>query len=126
MAATTYGRSIIFDHAVHKVPFVFSNLYVALFLADPTSAGLLTSEVSVGEYERLLVQFDSDYANTNELVWAVATTTWGTLSHVGIIAQGAKGFGNLIFYEPVPGVDPNVTIGKFVRIPIGQLSLDMT
>ena len=126
MAVTAYGRTTIFDHAVHKVPFVFSNLYAALFLTDPTSAGLLTGEVSVGEYERQLVQFDSNYQNANELVWAVATTTWGVVSHLGIIGQGVKGFGNLIFYEPIPGDDPLVTIGKVVRIPIGQLSLDMT
>lgn len=68
----------------------FSNLYVSLHTADPGDTG--TDEVGAGDYSRVSTTTGADwdtpasdqFDNANEITFGVATSNWGTVSHVGI------------------------------------------
>ena len=76
-----------------------SQAYVALYTTDPTKDNTGT-EVSAPTYYRLPVTMgepvDGFSENINELEWAIATTVWGTITHVGIM--DAEVLGNLMYF----------------------------
>lgn len=75
------------------------NVYLALFTTDPTDAGIGV-EVVGGAYARKEITFgvDSNGASSNivEVLYAVATANWGTVTHVGI--YDALTAGNMLYY----------------------------
>ncbi|MBW2672957.1 MAG: hypothetical protein JRD89_06000 [Deltaproteobacteria bacterium] len=69
--------------------------YAALFTADPTDSGSVANEVSGGSYARQAITCGDDPAsreisNTAEVAFPVATTNWGTITHLGV-CQGSTG-----------------------------------
>ena len=89
-------------------------VYVALFTADPTDAGVTTNEIStVGTaYARLQVKPNGGAApywnlavangtggfkvtNAQDLNFAVATAAWGTITHIALF-DAATG-GNMLY-----------------------------
>ena len=91
-----------------------TDVYVALYTADPTKAGLGT-EVTGGAYERLKGTFTAPaqvtdttvtpnvtytvIKNTADLIFPKATAGWGTVSHVAIFDDETAG--NMLFQGPL-------------------------
>jgi len=80
----------LLDHVLkvgaYTVP---SNIYFALFVGDPTDAGTGGAEVSGGSYARVVMNSWDTAAsrateNTNQIDFAQATASWGTVTHFAI------------------------------------------
>ena len=100
--------------------------YVALYTTDPTKDNTGT-EVSGVTYYRLPVTMKNPVAgfseNENEMEWAVATTVWGTITHVGIM-DAAVG-GNLLYFAEL--IEPkNITVGDQFQIIPDNLKLTLS
>jgi hypothetical protein len=100
--------------------------YVALYTTDPTKDNTGT-EVSEPTYYRLPVTMKSPVAgfseNENEMEWAVATTVWGTVTHVGIM--DAEVGGNLMYFAEL--IEPkNITVGDQFQITPDNLKLTLS
>ncbi len=102
---TEFMRAIQFDTLFQNRTFVFahSDAYVGLFTTDPGDAGDQSGEVSAGEYNRVQPTWTTVDADTETIVstvsFAEATSTWGTITHVGLL--DASSGGNMLAYEPV-------------------------
>ena len=100
--------------------------YVALYTSDPTKDNTGT-EVTGVTYTRLAVTMKNPVAgfseNENEMEWAVATTVWGTITHVGIM-DAAVG-GNLLYFAEL--IEPkNITVGDQFQIIPDNLKLTLS
>jgi hypothetical protein len=129
MSATDYGRKKIVDHVTSVAPWSPPALYLALLTADPTEAGLLTSEVSGGAYARqplsgVMGAADSSgvSVNTTGINYGPATTDWGTVTFFGIMDSATPGAGNMIV-PGVPATPRTITVGQPLQIPAGRLRL---
>lgn len=100
-------------------------VYVGLYTSDPTDAGSGT-EVSGGSYARTAVTFGapSNGASTNSAAveFPQCTSTWGTVSHIGILDASTSG--NLLYHT---ALDSSKTIetGDVFKIAVGNLSVTL-
>lgn len=99
-ALSDYAENKLLDHLLGKASFTMpASVRVALFTAAPSDAGGGT-EVTGGSYARqaIIVNTSSGGAtNPNaDVVFPVATASWGTITHVGIF-DAASG-GNLLMH----------------------------
>ena len=61
--------------------------------------------------------------NTNEMEWAIATTVWGTITHVGIMDTAVAG--NLLYFAEL--IEPkNITVGDQFQITPANLKLTLS
>lgn len=103
MPVTEFLRAIQFDTLFQNRSYAFAhtNAYVGLFTADPGDAGDQSNEVSAGEYNRMQPTWDTVNADTetiaSEVNFPIATSTWGTITHVGLL--DASSGGNMMAYE---------------------------
>ena len=101
-----------------------SSVYVALFTSDPGESGSLAGEVSGGSYARQLVAFSAvssgSTSNSGALTFPVATASWGTITHVGIM--DALTSGNVLYYGAL-GTSKTVGLGDQLSFAIGTLSV---
>ncbi len=107
-----------------------TGLQVALFTTAPTEAYTTGSptgvEVSGGSYTRENVTFGAPssgatggtVANTGAVTFPVASGSWGTVSHLGIV----DGAGNLIYYGALTA-SIAVNSGNQFVINIGDLTV---
>lgn len=98
--------------------------YLALFTSDPTDAGTGT-EISGNGYTRKAVTFSvtGDTAtNTAAVEFDAATSSWGTVSHVGIF--DASTAGNLIAHSALT-TSKSVSTGDILRVPTGDLDITL-
>lgn len=105
---STYLEQAILNEVLRGTNYVPpSNVYVGLFITDPTDANVGT-EVTAGGYERQVVTFGepvkegtnkSVVQNTNDIDFGIAPNDWGTISFFGIF-DSATG-GNLLFHGAV-------------------------
>lgn len=126
MAWSSYGARSILDHICRGdtggTSFAQPALmYAGLHYADPTSAGLLTTEVSGGSYQRQVITFGAadalgEIANTNDILFALLPTLTPGLTHVSL--WDAQTAGNMIWYDDVEQED--VDSGDNVRINVGN------
>ena len=102
-----------------------SVIYVGLFTADPTDAGSGT-EVSGGSYARQSVTFGapSNGVSTNSAAveFPQCTSTWGTVSHIGILDASTSG--NL-YYHTALDSSKTIETGDVFKIAIGNLSVTL-
>jgi len=79
-----------------------SKVYIALFTSDPTDAKTGT-EVTGGAYARQEITFGAPTNgvsySTADVLFPVATASWGTVTHIGIF--DASSAGNLLFHGPL-------------------------
>ena len=123
MAATDFFEQLVLDHALRQQSFSIQDWYVGFWLGDPTSAGLLTDEVSAADYQRKPVLWAADFTNANLIQWAAPIASWGTLTYVCVLNSPLKGSGNMCFYE---ARDPVVIdIGTPVNILVGTLAVTL-
>lgn len=99
--------------------------YVSLHTADPTDDGSGT-EVSGGSYARTAGTYGSPSngvtTNSAAIEFPQCTSTWGTVSHIGI--WDASTSGNLLFHT---ALDSSKTIetGDIFKIASGSLSVTL-
>jgi len=102
-----------------------SVVYVGLYTADPTDAGSGT-EVSGGSYARQSVTFGapSNGVSTNSAAveFPQCTSTWGTVSHIGILDASTSG--NL-YYHTALDSSKIIETGDVFKIAIGNLSVTL-
>lgn len=111
------------------------NTYVALFLSDPTDAGVGT-EVSGGSYARIRVYANgggspawntsvvdgSGYLidNADDIIFATATADWGTITYFGIY-DAASG-GNLLVHGALTS-SKTIASGEDFKFAAGDLNV---
>jgi hypothetical protein len=102
-----------------------ATVYVGLYTADPTDAGTGT-EVSGGSYARQSVTFGapSNGVSTNSVAveFPQCTSTWGTVSHIGILDASTSG--NL-YYHTALDSSKIIETGDVFKIAIGNLSVTL-
>ena len=101
-----------------------STVYVALFTTDPTDANTGT-EVTGGSYARTSVAFaapsNGAAASSADCTFPTCTSTWGTVSHIGIFDASTSG--NLLYHTPL---DTSKTIETGDIFKIASASLTVT
>ncbi len=102
-----------------------TTVYVALYTSDPTDDDIGT-EVSGGGYARQAVTFSEPSngvtSNTNVILFPVATSDWGTITHVGI--KDAATGGNLLFHGALTS-SKIIETGDQLVIPSGGLTITL-
>ena len=127
MDFSNYLADALIDATVRKTTYTTpTQAYVALYTSDPTKDNTGT-EVSGVTYTRLAVTMDAPTdgvtQNTNEMEWAIATTVWGTITHVGIM--DAEVAGNLLYFAEL--IEPkNITVGDQFQITPANLKLTLS
>ncbi len=123
---SNYLETQLYNHVLRATVFTPpASLFVAAYTSDPgkTDAG---TEVSGGAYARKAVTFaaPSDGAGVNpaDVLFDVATASWGNVTHFGI--RDAASGGNLLFFGPA---NPAKTIaqGDQLKIPAGSIAAAM-
>lgn len=99
-AISNYLENKLIDATLRGVTYTSpTTVYLALFVADPGETGSGT-EVTGGGYVRKAITFsapvDGVSANSNEVLYPVATANWGTVTHIGIF--DALTAGNELYY----------------------------
>jgi hypothetical protein len=101
-----------------------ATVYVALFTTDPTDAATGT-EVTGGAYARTSVAFaapsNGAAASSADCTFPTCTSTWGTVSHIGIFDASTSG--NLLYHTPL---DTSKTIETGDIFKIASASLTVT
>ena len=101
--------------------------HVALFTAAPGEAGggteLSTSGTAYARQSATFTVSGNLATNGSAIEYAVATSNWGTVTHVGIF-DAASG-GNLLAYAPL-ATSKSIGQGDVFRIPAGDLDITLT
>ena len=127
MDFSNYLADALIDATVRKTTYTTpTQTYVALYTTDPTKDNTGT-EVSGVTYTRFPLTMDAPddgvTQNTSEMEWAVATTVWGTITHVGIMDTAVAG--NLLYFAEL--IEPkNITVGDQFQITPTKLKLTLT
>jgi hypothetical protein len=102
-----------------------AKVYLALFTADPGEAGSGT-EVSGGSYARQEIAFtaptDGVAPNSNQVVFPVATGSWGIVTHFGVM--DALTSGNLLFYGAMT-TSRTIATGNTIVVPIANVTCSL-
>jgi len=125
---TDYLESRILDRVLkNNAQFIYTfpaTVYVALFTADPTEAGLLTNEVTGGSYARQPITWGTiaagSVSNSVAVSFPTASGSWGTVTHMAIM--DALTSGNALYYGSL-GTSKTVGIGDDVSFAIGTLTI---
>ena len=125
-AISTYLANKLLDHTLRNVAYTPpSTVYLALYTSNP-GAGDTGTEVSGGGYARQVVTFNPASAgqvvSSADVVFPVATASWGTITHVGV--RDAATGGNLLYYAALSTVK-TIAAGDQIKFPAGQLSFSM-
>lgn len=107
-----------------------TTVYVALYTSDPTKNDT-GQEVTGGGYVRTAVVFGAPVLengkqvirNSADVVFPVAETDWGTVTHVGI--RDAATGGNLLYFGAL-NVPRTILSGDRMRFLTGAIELTMS
>lgn len=123
---SNYLENALIDAVLRNTSYTSpTTTYVSLHTADPTDAGSGT-EVSGGSYARTAGTYGapSNGVTTNSaaIEFPQCTSTWGTVSHIGI--WDASTSGNMLFHT---ALDSSKTIetGDIFKIASGSLSVTL-
>jgi len=102
-----------------------ATVYVALFTTDPTDANTGT-EVTGGSYARTSVAFaapsNGASASSADCTFPTCTSTWGTVSHIGIFDASTSG--NLLYHTPLD-TSKTIETGDIFKIASGSLTVTL-
>jgi hypothetical protein len=102
-----------------------ATVYVALFTTDPTDAASGT-EVTGGSYARTSVTFaapsNGASASNADCTFPTCTSTWGTVSHIGIFDASTSG--NLL-YHTLLDTSKTIETGDIFKIASGSLTVTL-
>lgn len=132
MAMTRYLRKKLGDHSLGKAAFTMpTTVYMALFTADPTDAGVLTNEVVGSPYARvsstsLFSTFDLTTGiatNSSNVDFGIPAANWGTVTHAAIL--DALTVGNMLYFQVLPTPRVVVTGSRRVLFSAGQIQIQI-
>lgn len=123
---SNYAENAILNHVLGTTAYVMpAQLYIALFTTDPTDAGTGT-EVAGNAYVRQLIDFaaaaNGSATNSNEVLFPVATGSWGTITHIGL--YDATTAGNIIWHGPV-GTQKVISAQDQYKVSAGNLTVSL-
>lgn len=128
MAKSNYLETEILEHIFKGIAIFtpLTNLYVALYTANPTDADSGT-EVTGGSYARVAVAVGSGWTLTSNAVtnaaaiaFPQATADWGTITHFGL--RSASSGGNLLYHGAL-AVSKVIANGDTARFEAGELDV---
>ena len=128
MDFTNYLANRLIKATVGNVSYTApSKVYLALYTADPTKAGLSANEVSAASYTRKEVTFtepvDGVSTNAGKIEWGTATSNWGNVKYIGI--RDAASGGNLLYFTALDNPKDILSGDQFI-INVDQLKLTLT
>lgn len=113
------------DHVFGGVNYTApSTLYLALYTSNPDE-GNTGTEVSGGSYARQTIAFtvtNNLASNTSAIEFPVATGTWGTITHIGVMDSLTTG--NLLAYAQLTA-SKAVSAGDALRFPVGDIDITL-
>jgi hypothetical protein len=126
MSMSDYLENALLNAVLRNTPYTSPvEVYVALFTNDPTDAGT-GSEVSGGGYTRQLVTFNApsngQVTNATDILFPVATASWGTVTHIGI--YDAPTGGNLLFHGALTA-NKTISANDQLKIAAGDISISL-
>src|SRR5690606_25580489 len=102
-----------------------SKVYIGLYPSDPTDAKTGT-EVNGGAYTRQEITFGAPTngasTNSSDVTFPVATASWGTVTHIGIL-DAATG-GNLLFHGPLTNTKA-IAVDDQLKIVAGNVNVTL-
>jgi hypothetical protein len=106
-----------------------ATIYVALFTADPTEAGVFTNEVAAAVgYARTAITLTappSPVSNSADVVFPTATGAgWGTVTHAALVDNATRATGNVLASNAL-GASQAVAAGITPRFVAGQLTFTL-
>lgn len=123
---SNYLEDALVDATLRGIPYSPApTVYLGLYVSSPEDDNSGT-EVSGGGYARLPITFSAPSngftANTNQLIFPVATSAWGTVTHFGILDSGAAG--NLLYYGQL--IQPReVSTGDLLKFLPGTVTVNL-
>jgi hypothetical protein len=126
MSMSNYLENAILNAVLRNTAYTSpSQVYIALFTSDPTDAGTGT-EVTGGGYARQPITFNSpsngQVTNAADILFPVATASWGTVTHIGIY-DAASG-GNLLFHGALI-TSKTISTDDQLKIAAGDISISL-
>jgi len=130
-AASNYLENKILDHVLRVASFTQpSGLWLALFTGNPGESGSFANEIATSgsAYARQTITFASASggvsANDATVTFPVATSSWGTITHVAIVDNATRGSGNVLYYSAVTVAKTIGTSDQF-QITTGNLTISL-
>ena len=124
-AFSNYLENKVLDHVFGGVPYSApATLYLALYTSDPGD-GNTGTECSGTSYARQTITFTvvNDTASNNAAVeFPVAGSSWGTITHVGILDQLTSG--NLLAHGALTA-SKAIASGDVFRVENGDLDITL-
>lgn len=103
-----------------------ANVYLALATSGDES---YFAEVSAGEYARQAITFYPQQtsgltANNAAITFPEATTSWGTISRVGLYDHSGTGSGNQLFWGPLTS-NKSVPSGITFQVEVSGITVQL-
>lgn len=127
-------EKLLLDGLLGVTPYTTpTNVYMALFTANPTDTGSVTNELTAATdpgYTRQLLTGKFSTAtseassNTAQISWATATGDWSTVTYVGIMVGGTEGVADMLLWGALAGPVTILNTEIFV-ITIGNVTLTL-
>jgi hypothetical protein len=124
MSFSNYLETKVLGHVFGGTAYTQPTKYIALYSSAPGEAGGGT-EISGTGYARETAAFTvtgDTASNTSAIEFATAGSTWGTITHIGVM-DAASG-GNLLAYGSLTA-SKTIASGDVFRIPTGDLDITL-
>jgi hypothetical protein len=126
MSMSDYLENAILNAVLRNTSYTSpSQVYIALFTSDPTDAGTGT-EVTGGGYARQPITFNAPsnglVTNSADILFPVATASWGTVTHIGI--YDASTGGNLLFHGALT-TSKTISTDDQLKIAAGDITITL-
>ena len=126
-AMSTYLANKLLDHTLKNTSYSPpATVYIGLYTSNPDNDNSGT-EVSGNNYSRTAMAFSSASAkatsNSAAVVSAVASGSWGTVTHFGILDASTSG--NLLYYGAFTA-SKTITSGEAAYFAAGEIDIAIT
>lgn len=126
-AASDYLENELLDHVLNGALYPTPTIYLGLSAADPLDDASGLSEPSGNGYARVAPGSFTIVAgaavNAADIVFALATGSWGTLTHFAIF--DALTGGNMLLHGALDA-SINISTDQVARLLAGQLSISVS
>ena len=135
-ALSDFAENKLLDHVLGTTSFTApAKVYVGLHTSSPNESSSAATEIggsagasTTGGYSRIEATFAAasggSCSNNANITFATATSTYGTISHIGIYDSSTPGQGNLLLHG---ALDSSKTIetGDTFQISTGNLTVTL-
>lgn len=116
-----YLENKIIDATLRGQTYAGTSVYVGLFTSDPTDAGT-GAEATGASYARQQAAFnvpvDGQTTNSADILFPIATESWGTITHIGLFDAPAGG--NLLYHGQLEFAK-TINISSQFKLPANYL-----